>query len=84
MADFYNPTDKAVLVQLWFMGRDNRTTYVDDLVVYPKQYATMVTSRLDKVSWGTIRSLEGVRYKVSSLEGETEYSICFMGMYTLK
>ena len=82
-SDFYNPTDKAVLVELWFMGTDNRTMYVDDIVIYPHQYATMVTTRLDALSWGTIRSLEGVRYKVTSLEGETNYSVHFFGLYTV-
>lgn len=82
-ATFYNPGEKAVLVELWFMGKDGRTVYVDDLVVYSGEYGVMKTTRLDAVKWSTIRSLEGVRYKITSLEGEENYSVHFLGLYSI-
>lgn len=82
-ANFYNPGEKAICVEMWFMGKDGRTAYVDDVVVYPKEYGTMWTTRLDVANWSTVRSLEGVRYKVSSLEGEESYTVQFLGLYAL-
>ena len=82
-ASFYNPGEKAICVEMWFIGKDGRTAYVDDLVVYPKEYGTMWTTRLDVANWSAVRSLESVRYKVSSLEGEESYTVHFLGLYAL-
>lgn len=82
-SEFYNPTDKAILIELWFMGKDGRTVFVDDVVAYPNQRVLLETTRLDLVGWGTIRSFEGIRFKVTSLEGESDYTIYFGGMYAV-
>lgn len=84
VCEFYNDGDTDLLVELWFMGKDGRTVFVDDAVAYSGQYASVVTTRLDLVSWGTIRSLEGIRFKVTSPAGKSEYAVHFLGMYATK
>lgn len=83
ISEFYNPSENPVLIEVWFMGKDGRTTFVDDIVANPKSYASIVTTRLDLVGWSTIRSLEGVRYKVTSLTGDDDYSVRFYGLYKI-
>lgn len=78
----YNPSDSAVLVELWFVGTDNRTTFVEDIVLQ-KGYNTLFANRLDLVRWGTIRTLTGVRFKVTSLTDEKTYSIRCTGVYIM-
>lgn len=79
---FYNPTDNAILVECWFVGTDNRTTFVDDIVL-SQGYNTLSVNRLDLVRWGTIRTLTGVRFKVISLTDEASYSVRCTGVYVV-
>ena len=80
---FYNPNDGAILVEVWFMGKDGRTVYVDDLVIQSHSYGAIISTRLDCENWSAIRSLEGVRYKVTSLTGAKMYSAHYLGLYVV-
>lgn len=78
----YNPSDSAILVECWFVGTDNRTTFVDDIVL-KQGYNTLFVNRLDLVRWGTLRTLTGVRFKVISLTDEVSYSVRCTGVYVV-
>lgn len=84
IGDFHNTGTSDVLVEMWFVGKEGRTVYVDDVVVKAGENASMETTRLDVVKWGVLRTFEGVKYRVSSLEGETEFSVSFGGLYAIK
>ena len=79
-ATLYNPTSDKLLVECWFVGTDNRTTFVSDIVVH-KGYNTLYVNRPDLIRWGSIRTLTGVRFKVLSLTDAKSYTVRCTGVY---
>ena len=78
----YNPYDMHITVECWFMGTDNRTVYVDDIVLEPG-YNEFYISQLDSVGWGTIRQITGIRFKVAPPEGMDTYTLYCLGVYAV-
>ena len=79
-ATLYNPTSDKLLVECWFVGTDNRTTFVSDIVL-GQGYGTLYVNRPDLVRWGSIRTLTGVRFKVLSLTDAQSYTVRCTGVY---
>ena len=63
----YNPEDFALRIECWFMGKDDRTTYVCDAVILPKQSGALTLRRLDTVRWGALRTMKGVKLKITAI-----------------
>ena len=82
LATFYNPSDARVIVECWFVGTDGRTVSVDDAVL-TKGYNAFWIPRLDLVRWSTIRSITGVRFRITMPEGQNECTVYCTGVYTV-
>lgn len=72
--EFYNPTNKTLRIECWFMGKDGRTLSIKDMVIEGNESKLLSVYRLDVVKWSSLRTFSGVKMKVYSLDGG-DYSV---------